>query len=384
MAEGQKRYNSVTVKGAVLLIGLFFYALFVPGFAEAAPKPSKEELLKQEETEAANRYGLPPAPPKDIQYIVGLYYGNGENFLIRENDGRLELIYRYSPADGNFSRGNIFPLTKERFDSYILYEAGPGRGAEVPLTFERDEDGYGITCKVGGVRYTRFFLGYGAGERQRLFRLPAISEESWENLKKTADNAVEPLLLTVGKEAILEDAATVAGLKIRSVYATEANLFGRPLYESPKLFVSKQAAAALRRAQALLEKEGYGLVLLDAYRPWRASKLAHLALPEGNKGMLEDPDLKGSSHNTGNAVDVSLCELSTGAEAEMISAFDEPSPRQFSHYPGGSSRARYLRDLLRSSMLAAGFRGIEMEWWHFVIEDGEEYAHLNIPLRDLQ
>ena len=64
MAEEQKRYNSVTVKGAVLLIGLFFYTLFVPGFAQAAPKPSKEELLKQEETEAAIATACPLRRPK--------------------------------------------------------------------------------------------------------------------------------------------------------------------------------------------------------------------------------------------------------------------------------------------------------------------------------
>ena len=37
---------------------------------------------------------VPKDAPKDIKYILGFYYGNGENILIRENNGRLELLYR--------------------------------------------------------------------------------------------------------------------------------------------------------------------------------------------------------------------------------------------------------------------------------------------------
>ena len=42
---------------------------------------------------------IPADAPKDIKYILGFYYGNGENILIRENKGRLELLYRFSMQD---------------------------------------------------------------------------------------------------------------------------------------------------------------------------------------------------------------------------------------------------------------------------------------------
>ena len=35
--------------------------------------------------------GAPADVPKDVKYILGFYYGNGENILIRENDGNLVL-----------------------------------------------------------------------------------------------------------------------------------------------------------------------------------------------------------------------------------------------------------------------------------------------------
>ena len=119
-------------------------------------------------------------------------------------------------------------------------------------------------------------------------------------------------------------------------------------------------------------------VLWDAYRPWSVSKLANLALPENQKGMLEDPETKGSAHNTGNAVDVSLYDLATGEQVEMISGFDEPPFRQFASYAGGTSRQRYLRDLLKEAMELYGFKGIEMEWWHFDYKPGTNWAHLNV------
>ena len=78
------------------------------------------------------------------------------------------------------------------------------------------------------------------------------------------------------------------------------------------------------------------------------SKLANLALPADNKDMLEDPETKGSTHNTGNAVDGPCPE--SGEELDMGCGFDEPSLRQYASYAGGTSRERYLRSLLREEM----------------------------------
>ena len=347
-------------------------------------KPTKEELAAAKANERANAFGLPKDAPKDIKYILGLYYGNGENILIRENKGELELLYRFSPADLSFAGANIYPLAKEHFDSYVMAEAGPMNSSEVYISFERDQDGYGITCKAGGHRYSRYYFGHTEGEREKSFRLPEKTAEDWSKLRQEAAAAAMPQALAQGKAAELVPADTIKGVHIRSVYAGEGNLFGAPLYGSKKLYVSHGAAQALAKAQSKLEAQGYGLVLWDAYRPWSVSKLANLALPEKAKGMLEDPETKGSSHNTGNAVDVGLYELASGAAVEMISGYDEPSPRQYASYAGGTSRQRYQRDLLRSAMLEAGFKGIEMEWWHFTYEDGQQYAHLNIPLESLE
>ena len=249
---------------------------------------------------------VPKDAPKDIKYILGFYYGNGENILIRENNGRLELLYRTALEDKSFAAANLYPLSKVHFDSYTLQESGPMSNTEAGVRFERDPDGYGISCRVGGNTYSRYFLGTTTGERARPFRLEERRAEDWTKLRAEAAKATVPAALAAGEQAQLLDAATVAGVKVNSVYAGSDNLFGAPLYTTPKLFVSKEAAAALGKVQQRLAPYGYGLVLWDAYRPWSVSKLANLALPADKKDMLEDPETKGSTHNTGNAVDVGL------------------------------------------------------------------------------
>ena len=315
---------------------------------------------------------------EDIKYILGFYYGNGENILIRENNGRLELLYRTALEDKSFAAANLYPLSKVHFDSYTLQESGPMSNTEAGVRFERDPDGYGISCRVGGNTYSRYFLGTTAGERAKPFRLEERSAEDWAKLRAEAAKATVPAALAAGEQAQLVDAATVAGVKVNSVYAGSDNLFGAPLYTTPKLFVSKEAAAALGKVQQRLAPYGYGLVLWDAYRPWSVSKLANLALPDDNKDMLEDPETKGSTHNTGNAVDVGLYSLENGEELDMGCGFDEPSLRQYAGYVGGTSRERYLRSLLREEMELQGFKGIEMEWWHFEYGDCSKFAHLNV------
>lgn len=323
---------------------------------------------------------VPQDAPKDIKHILGLYYGNGENILIRENNGRLELLYRIAQADKSFAAANLYPLTKVHFDSYTLSEAGPMSSTEANVRFERDSDGYGISCRVGGHTYSRYFLGTTTGERAAAFRLPERGADDWAGLRSEADRAAVPAALAAGEQAKLADAGKLAGVKINSVYATADNLFGAPLYTTPKLYVNEALLPALGKVQEALLPYGYGLVLWDAYRPWSASKLANLALPADKKDMLEDPETKGSVHNTGNAVDVGLYDLATDAEVELTSGFDEPSLRQYSSYAGGTARQRYLRGLLRETMELYGFKGIEMEWWHFEYTTDTQYAHLNIKL----
>lgn len=311
--------------------------------------------------------------PKDLKYILGMYYGNGEMFLLRENNGEVELVYRFGQNDYTFAGSNVYPLYKEHFDSYTINESGPLNHLDAAVRIERSREGYGVSCSVGGNRYSRRFF---AGENGRPFRFAPVSD--WQALKTAANAAVMPAQLGAGQQAQLVDLAqAVPGLKFDLRYAQADNCFGQALTDDQRAFLDADAAQALAQAQQYLKPYGYGILVWETYRPWSVSKLAYDALPADKKSMLPAPEV-GFSHNTGRSIDVSLYLLATGENAGMISGFDEPSVRQYASFAGGTTLERYRRDLLRRAMQMAGFTASETEWWHFDYGDIKGFAHLNV------
>ena len=173
------------------------------------------------------------------------------------------------------------------------------------------------------------------------------------------------------------------GIKLDIRYATSNNFLGTPLYTSARALMQRPAAEALAKVQAKLAPKGYGLLIHDAYRPWRVTKLFWEATPEAQHTFVADP-AKGSKHNRGCAVDLTLCDLATGRAVEMVGGYDEFSDRSYPDYPGGTSRQRWHRDLLRRVMEAEGFAVNEAEWWHFDFHAWADYPIIDIPFEALR
>jgi D-alanyl-D-alanine dipeptidase len=171
-------------------------------------------------------------------------------------------------------------------------------------------------------------------------------------------------------------------IKLDVRYATANNLAGRPVYPEARAFLQRPAAEALVRAHRALQASGYGLVVFDGYRPWRVTKLFWDVTAPDKREFVADPS-KGSKHNRGCAVDLSLFDLKTGREVQMPSAYDEMTPRAYPDYAGGPPEARRLRDLLRAAMEREGFTVEPNEWWHFNYKDWKEYPILDIPFGDI-
>ena len=171
-------------------------------------------------------------------------------------------------------------------------------------------------------------------------------------------------------------------IKLDIRYATSNNLAGRPVYTQARAFLQRPAAMALVRAHRALAARGYGVLVFDGYRPWRITKLFWDVTPPGKREFVADP-AKGSKHNRGCAVDLSMYDLKTGREVEMPSIYDEMSPRAYPTYEGGATQARARRDLLRAAMEHEGFTVEPNEWWHFNYEDWPQYPILDIPFSDI-
>jgi D-alanyl-D-alanine dipeptidase len=106
------------------------------------------------------------------------------------------------------------------------------------------------------------------------------------------------------------------------------------------------------------------------------------ATPPETRWLVADPS-QGSRHNRGAAVDLTLYTLATGEPVEMPSTYDESTDRAYADYPGGSSRQRFHRAVLRRAMEAEGFRANLNEWWHFDHASWRSYAIGNQPFDKL-
>lgn len=171
-------------------------------------------------------------------------------------------------------------------------------------------------------------------------------------------------------------------IKLDIRYATSNNLVGRPVYTEARAFLQRPAAEALVKVNQELKPLGYGLLVFDGYRPWNVTKIFWDITPKENKKFVADPK-KGSRHNRGCAVDLSLYDLVTGKEIEMTGVYDEMSERSYPYYAGGTSLQRSMRDLLRTRMEANGFKVFDYEWWHFDYRDWPSYRITNIPFSEI-
>jgi D-alanyl-D-alanine dipeptidase len=169
-------------------------------------------------------------------------------------------------------------------------------------------------------------------------------------------------------------------LEIR--YATTNNFLGTRFYDQARAFMQRPAAEALVRAHQSLRALGFGLLIHDAYRPWYVTKMFWDATPLEKRWLVADPS-QGSRHNRGEAVDLTLYDLRTGAPVEMPSTYDESTDRAFANYPGGTSLQRWRRAVLRRAMEAQGFTVNPNEWWHFDYKDWREYPIGNVPFNRL-
>ena len=184
------------------------------------------------------------------------------------------------------------------------------------------------------------------------------------------------------KSDLLELSSLDRDIHLDIRYATTNDFLGMPVYSQARAFLQRPAAEALLRALQKLKPLGYGLLIHDGYRPWYVTKIFWDATPADGKIFVADP-AQGSRHNRGCAVDLTLYDLRTNQPIEMPGLYDEMSQRSFPDYPGGTTRQRWHRDLLRWAMESEGFTVFESEWWHFDYKDWREYAIENVPFEKL-
>ena len=172
-------------------------------------------------------------------------------------------------------------------------------------------------------------------------------------------------------------------IKLDMRYATTNNFTGRVLYNEARAFLAAPAALAVARASKMAQAEGFGLTIYDAYRPWRITKKLWDATPVGPKKEYVANPKRGSKHNRGCAVDLTLHDLQTGKLVEMPTEFDDFSEKAHRDYMGASAAAISNRARLVRYLEAEGFVGLYNEWWHFDFTGWEQFPVMDIPFNKI-
>jgi D-alanyl-D-alanine dipeptidase len=185
---------------------------------------------------------------------------------------------------------------------------------------------------------------------------------------------------------LIDATRVVPRLAVDMRYAGAENFVGRRIagYGAPICMLTREAAAALSLAQGRLAPFGLGLKVFDCYRPARAvADFAGWArdpaaqerkrdyYPNVDKSRLFELGYiaERSGHSRGSTLDVTIIDLATAAELDMGGGYDLFDPRSWPSDQTVSASARANRALLQSVMVAAGFRPLKEEWWHFTLED---------------
>ncbi len=166
-------------------------------------------------------------------------------------------------------------------------------------------------------------------------------------------------------------------------YASKDNFVKQPLYpvNIDFTFLRLPAAIALQKVHYELSKKGIGLKIFDAYRPYSVTvKFWKLIKDER---YVANP-AKGSGHNRGLAVDLTIVDLKTGVELDMGTGFDNFTDTAHHSFTQLKPTVLQNRKLLKEVMLKHGFNLLETEWWHYYWPNDRNYEVLDLDFKKLK
>ncbi|MEZ5366541.1 MAG: M15 family metallopeptidase [Bryobacterales bacterium] len=311
---------------------------------------------------------IPPDPPKAWRELIGEYGWAHNTLFILEREGRLSALIEWV---------FLYDLSEVEKDVWAFPDFGLYHDERI--VFQRDGQGKVTAAVAAGIAFPRRDPGVKDGETFHITPVKPI-DELRADAKKATPPPQPPGLL---ESDLVELVSLEPGLKLDIRYATTNNFMRERFYTQARAFMERPPAEALVRAHQSLAADGYGLLIHDAYRPWSVTKMFWDATPDDMKTFVANPE-RGSVHNRGAAVDLTMYDLKTGRPMEMPSGYDEFSARAYPDYVGGTSRQRWLRERLRRAMEAQGFTVYPFEWWHFNFRDADRRPVLDIAFEELR
>lgn len=198
-------------------------------------------------------------------------------------------------------------------------------------------------------------------------------------------NTIDPLQKTIRlnpAKAMVDLKKLIPSLQLDLRYAGIDNFTKQKLYPTLKTtYLRKTAASALSVIQNELKIKGLGLKIFDAYRPYSVTE--KLWEPVQDDRYAADPK-KGSGHNRGIAVDLTVIDLTTKEELDMGTGFDNFSDTAHHDFTTLSPAILHNRLLLKKMMEKHGFKALDTEWWHYSLPNAGDYELLDLDFKQLK
>jgi|GEM_PF-3908683 D-alanyl-D-alanine dipeptidase len=183
-------------------------------------------------------------------------------------------------------------------------------------------------------------------------------------------------------EAVLQKAELVEiqeinpAIEVDLIWASSNNELGLILYpDGAQCYLHKEAAFALDQVQSELTIYGYGLKILEGYRPLSAQRIIwdHVG--------FNPPYPEYGRHALGTAVDLTLINLFDGS-AVPLPAYQsrEINPEFIENL---TQEQRDNLEILKGLMEKYGFIQHAAEWFHFDFHNYETFAALDDQFSEL-
>ncbi len=173
----------------------------------------------------------------------------------------------------------------------------------------------------------------------------------------------------------------IPGIVLDIRYATTNNFTKEKIYNLHRAYARRPVAEALKKIQADLKMQGLGLKIFDGYRPYSATVMFYETYHDTT--YVASP-YKGSRHNRGCALDLTVISLKTGEELKMPTEFDSFKKEAWPSSPVSDPAIRKNRKTLIDAMEKHGFKVNSSEWWHFDFVGWQKFAVMDIDFEELE
>jgi zinc D-Ala-D-Ala dipeptidase len=204
---------------------------------------------------------------------------------------------------------------------------------------------------------------------------PAIEPPQSPMNKEKISGEISILEGRLIEEGLVDIQMLDPSIRVDLKYAKSHNFMGRNVYgKLTRAYLRPAAASKIVKASTVLQESHPELLLLvvDAVRPRSVQhKMWEIVVDTPMQRYIANP-YRGSVHNYGAAVDVSLYNVETGKQLDMGTPVDYFGPlahpnleHEFLQEGKLTEEQIENRLILRNAMCDAGWIMLPIEWWHF-------------------